>query len=122
MFDANQRGNQENLHAPLQGGGRALAAPVDTLVGNWAYVVMTSLAWNLKAWWTLWPTETPGRWCERYHAEKATVLGMEFKTFVNAFLRMPCQIVRAGRRLIYRLLSGNPWQSLFFRTLSQLRC
>ena len=47
---------------------------------------------------------------------------MEFKTFVNAFIRMPCQLVRAGRRLIYRLLSWNPWQRLFFRTLEQLRC
>jgi hypothetical protein len=47
---------------------------------------------------------------------------MEFKAFANAFLRMPCQIVRTGRRLIYRLLSWNPWQSLFFRTLEHLRC
>lgn len=122
VFDANQRCNQENLHAQLKGGVCALTAPVDTLISNWAYMVMTSLAWNLKAWWALWPSETPGRWCERYRAEKATVLGMEFKTFVNAFMRMPCQIVRTGRRLIYRLLSWNPWQSLFFRTLSQLRC
>ena len=38
------------------------------------------------------------------------MLGMEFKTFVNAFMRLPCQIIRAGRRLIYRLLSWNPWQ------------
>ena len=30
-------------------------APVDTLVSNWAYMVMTALAWNLKAWWALWP-------------------------------------------------------------------
>jgi hypothetical protein len=27
---------------------------------------------------------------------------MEFKTFVNAFMRLPYQIVRAGRQLIYR--------------------
>jgi hypothetical protein len=122
VFDANQRCNQENLHAQLKGGVCALTTPVDTLISNWAYMVMTSLAWSLKAWWALWPSETPGRWGDRYHSEKATVLGMEFKTFVNAFLRMPCQIIRTGRRLIYRLLSWNPWQSLFFRTLSQLRC
>ena len=47
---------------------------------------------------------------------------MEFKTFVAAFVRMPCQIVRSGRKLIYRLLSWNPWQPLFFRTFAQLRC
>jgi hypothetical protein len=122
VFDANQRCNQENLHAQLKSGVRALTAPVDTLESNWAYMVMTALAWNLKAWWALWPVETPGRWQEQQRQQKATVLGMEFKTFKSAFLRLPCQIVRSGRRLIYRLLSWNPWQPLFFRTFAQLRC
>ena len=122
VFDANQRCNQENLLAQLKGGVGALQAPVDTLESNWAYMVMTALAWNLKAWWALWPTETPGRWQERQRREKTTVLGMEFKTFVNAFLRLPCQIVRTGRQLIYRFLSWNPWQATFFRTVTQLRC
>jgi hypothetical protein len=122
VFDANQRCNQENLLAQLKGGVCALQAPVDTLESNWAYMAMTALAWNLKAWWALWPTETPGRWQERQRGDKATVLGMEFKTFVNAFLRLPCQIVRTGRQLIYRFLSWNPWQPIFFRTVTQLRC
>ncbi len=39
--------------AQLKGSVRALHAPVDNLVSNWAYMVMTSLAWNLKAWWAL---------------------------------------------------------------------
>jgi hypothetical protein len=122
VFSANQRCNQENLHAQLQGGVRALTAPVDNLESNWAYMVMTALAWNLKAWWALWPTESPGRWQQRHRQEKDTVLRMEFKTFVNAFLRLPCQIIQAGRRLMYRLMSWNPWQTLFFRTFAQLRC
>jgi hypothetical protein len=122
VFEANDRCNQENLHAQLKGGVRALQAPVDNLESNWAYMVMVALAWNLKAWWTLWPTIPPGRWAERHQQEQATVLRMEFKTFVNAFLRLPCQIIRTGRRLIYRLLSWNPWNALFFRVLDQLRC
>jgi hypothetical protein len=122
VFDANQRCNQENLHAQLKSGVGALTAPVDTLESNWAYMVMTALAWNLKAWWALWPTETPGRWQEQQHRDKATVLGMEFKAFKNAFVRLPCQVVQSGRRLIYRMLSWNPWQALFFRTFAQLRC
>ncbi len=95
---------------------------MDNLESNWAYMVMTALAWNLKAWYALWPPESPGRWAERHRHEKETLLRMEFKTFVNAFLRQPCQIIRAGRRLIYRLLSWNPWQPVFFRTFAHLRC
>jgi hypothetical protein len=121
VFEANQRCNQENLHAQLKGGVRALTAPVDNLESNWAYMVMTALAWNLKAWFALWPTAGPGRHIERHHEEKQTMLGMEFKTFINAFVRLPCQIVKTGRRLIYRVLSWNPWQRTFFRTIAQLR-
>ena len=122
VFLANDRCDQENLNAQLKGGVRSLQAPVDNLVSNWAYMVMVALAWNLKAWFALWPPETPGRWAERHRAEKRTVLRMEFKTFVNALVRLPCQIVRSGRRLIYRLLSWNPWQRILFRVVGHLRC
>jgi Transposase DDE domain group 1 len=122
VFRANDRCNQENLHAQLKHGVCALQAPVDNLVSNWAYMVMTALAWNLKAWLALQLPEQPGRWVERHRWEKQTVLTMEFKTFVNAFLRLPCQIIRTSRRLVYRLLSWNPWQPVFFRMLDVLRC
>ena len=122
VFQANDRCNQENLHAQLKHGVCALQAPVDTLVSNWAYMVMTALAWNLKAWLALQLPEQPGRWAERHRTEKHTVLTMEFKTFVNAFLRLPCQIIRTSRRLVYRLLSWNAWQPVFFRMLDVLRC
>jgi hypothetical protein len=122
VFVANDRCNQENLHAQLKHGVCALQAPVDSLVSNWAYMVMTALAWNLKAWLALQLAEQPGRWAERHRGDKQTVLAMEFKTFVNAFLRLPCQIIRTSRRLVYRLLSWNPWQPIFFRMLDVLRC
>ena len=76
----------------------------------------------LKAWLALQLPEQPGRWAERHRWEKQTVLTMEFKTFVNAFLRLPCQIIRTSHRLVYRLLSWNPWQPIFFRMLDVLRC
>jgi DDE family transposase len=122
VFSANDRCNQENLHAQLKHGVCALYAPVDSLVSNWAYMVMTALAWNLKAWLALQLPEQPGRWAERHREEKQRVLTMEFKTFVNALVRMPCQIIRTSRRLVYRLLSWNPWQPVFFRLLDALRC
>ena len=35
VFEANQRCNQENLHAQLKGGVRALQAPLDNLEITW---------------------------------------------------------------------------------------
>ncbi len=122
VFSANDRCDQENVLAQLGGGVRALRAPVDNLESNWAFMVMTALAWNLKAWWALMLPELPGRYQEKHRAEKRWVLRLEFKTFVNAFVRLPCQIVRGGRQLIYRLLGWNPHQPIFFRLVDVLRC
>jgi hypothetical protein len=122
VFAANDRCDQENLLAQLRGGVRALTAPVDNLESNWAYMVMTALAWNLKSWWALTLPEEPGRWQAKYRADKLWVLGIEFKTFVNAFVRLACQLVRTGRKLVYRLLAWNPYQPIFFRLVSVLRC
>jgi Transposase DDE domain group 1 len=122
VFSANDRCNQENLIAQLKGGVRALRAPVDTLTSNWAYMVMTSLAWNLKAWWALTLPDPPGRWQAQHRADKQWVLKLEFRTFLNAFVLLPCQIVKTGRKLVYRLLSWNPHLSIFFRLIQRLQC
>jgi len=122
VFGANDRCHQENLLAQLHSGVRALRAPVDNLESNWAYMVMTALAWDLKAWWALLLPAAPGRWQEKHQAEKRWVLGLEFKTFVNAFVRLPCQIVRTAGRLVYRLLSWNPHLPIFFRLMARLNC
>ena len=116
---ANDRCNQENLIKQLKSGARALQVPVDNLLSNWAYMVMASLAWTLKAWFALLLPER-GRWKEKHGDQKATVLGMGFKRFVNAFVRVPCQVVRSGGRLVYRLLAWNPWQSVFLRGVDAL--
>ena len=121
VFEANDRCDQENLLAQLHGGVRALSAPVNTLESNWAWMVMTALAWTLKAWWALLLPESPGRWHPRHRDEKRRVLGMEFKTFVNAFVLIPCQVIRTGRRVVLRLLGWNPHLSIFFRLLGRLR-
>jgi hypothetical protein len=118
---ANDRGNQENLIEQLKNGARAMRMPVDNLVSNWAYMVMASLAWSLKAWFGLLLPEE-GRWQKKHRQEKTAVLRMEFKRFVNAFVRVPCQVVRTGRRLVYRLLAWNPWQAVFLRGVEALAC
>jgi hypothetical protein len=118
---ANGRCNQENVIQQIQAGVPALKAPLDTLVSNWAYMVLTSLAWNLKAWAALSLPET-GPCAEKYRADKLWLLGIEFKTFINAMIAIPCQIVRQARRLVYRVLAYNPHQPIFFRLLDVLRC
>ncbi len=122
VFLANQRCDQENLIGQLKSGVRSLRAPLDSLNSNWAYMVMTSLSWNLKSWWALMLPEQPGRWAKRHKEQKRRVLKMQFQTFLNAFVHIPCQIVRTGRRLIYRVLNWNPWQAVFFRLVDVLRC
>jgi hypothetical protein len=119
VFLANDRCDQENLIAQLKGGVKALTMPVDDLVSNWAYMVMASLAWGLKAWAALLLPEHP-RWAGKHRAEKRSLLRMEFSTFCVAMIQVPCQIVRTARRTVYRLLSWNPWQGVFLRLVERL--
>jgi hypothetical protein len=122
VFAANDRCDQENVLSQLHSGCHALRAPVDDLLSNWAYMVMTALAWNLKAWWALQLPVAGGRHQESQRQEKQWVLRLEFKAFVQAFVRLPCQLVRTGRRLVYRILAWNPHQRIFFRLVTVLRC
>jgi Transposase DDE domain group 1 len=119
VLAANGRCNQENLIAQLKGGVHALTTPVDDLMSNWAYMVMASLAWSLKAWAALLVPELP-RHASKHRAEKQALLRMEFRTFRAAILELPCQVIRGGRRLVYRLLSWNPWQGVFLRLAERL--
>jgi hypothetical protein len=119
VFDANQRCNQENLNAQLNSVG-AFKMPVDNLVSNWAYMVMASLAWTLKVWFALL-LPTKGRWRKKRQAEKEVVLRMELRTFLHAFMHLPVQIFRQGRKIVYRVLAWSRWLAVFFRGWDHLR-
>ena len=117
--EANQRCNQENLLDQLKNGVRALHAPLNTFEANWAYMVIASLAWSLKAWATLLLPVSP-RWRDKHLADRERVLRMEFRTFVQRFILVPAQILHSGRRLIYRLLAWRPDLPILFRLLDAL--
>lgn len=120
VHEARQRCNQENLIAQLKGGGvRALHAPVNTLNANWAYMVMAALAWNLKAWTALLLPVHP-LWRQIHLEQRRRLLSMDFRTFVGAVIHIPCQIIKAARRIRYRLLAWNPWQFAVFRLADAL--
>ena len=109
---ANGRCDQENVIEQLKNGVNAMRVPVDNLLSNWAYTVMTALAWNLKAWFSmLLPNRKRG----------TQLLEKEFRYFLNVIVRIPCQIIWKGRRIIYRVLGYNPWLSDFFSTWERIR-
>jgi hypothetical protein len=111
VFFCNERCNQENLIEQLKNGLNALRMPVRDLVSNWAYMVMAALAWTLKAWFALHA---------RLKADRVELLKMEFRRFLNHLVRMPCQIVKTGRRIVYRVLGYNAWTRTFLRTFDRI--
>lgn len=117
--EANDRCDQENLISQLKSGVRALHAPVNTLNANWAYMIMAALAWSLKAWAALSLRIDP-RWRAQHEADREVLLRMDFRTFYNGLIALPCQIVRSARRIEYRLLAWSPWARLVFRLQDSL--
>jgi hypothetical protein len=105
VFHANDRCDQENTISQLHACG-ALAAPLDNLTSNWAYMVIASLAWTLKCWCGLC-IKPQGHKTEKdkQSETKRRLIRMEFHTFRQTIIQIPAQIVRTARRLIYRLLS-----------------
>ena len=112
--EANDRCNQENIIEQLKNAARALRAPLNTLEANWAYMVIASLAWTLKVWCALVLPVSPRR-RERHEADRERVLRMDLRSFVQRLILIPAQIVRTGRRLIYKLLAWRPELPILLR-------
>jgi hypothetical protein len=112
VWFCNERCNQENLIEQLKNGLHALRTPVDSLVSNWSYMVMASLAWTLKAWFAL---------LVRKREQRDQLLAMEFRRFLNGLIRIPVQIITGGRRIVYRILGYNQWIHTFMRTFDRVR-
>lgn len=109
---ANGRCDQENVIGQLKSGINALRMPAGDLLANWAYMVIAALAWNLKAWYGLLTPDA---------AAGQQIVRMEFKRFRLHFIQLPCQIVRTGRRLVYRILTYNEHLKTFFATLVSIK-
>lgn len=113
--ESNQRCDQENIISQLKQMG-ALSAPLHTLTSNWAYMVMATLAWNLKCWLALSLQESgPPQATAKRRAEQHRLLRMDFNTFRQTMIMIPTQIIRSARRLIYRLLAWSPSLETLFR-------
>ena len=109
---ANERCEQENVIEQLKNGVNAMRMPVDDLISNCAYMVMSALAWNLKSWYgLLMPNRQRG----------LELVRMEFRRFLHAIVLLPAQIVRSGRKIIYRIMGYNSWLKDFFAAWENLR-
>lgn len=92
------RADHENDIEQLKHGIKCMTSPVNTLTSNWAYMVIASLAWDLKAWYgLLMPNRRLG----------LEVVRMEFKRFLNSFVQIPCLIIASGRKIRYRFIGYN---------------
>ena len=112
---SNDRCDQENHIEQVKNGVEALRCPTGDLLSNWAYMIIATLAWNLKAWYgLLMPNRTLG-W---------QVVRMEFKRFLSTWIHIPAQVLRTERRRVIRLLKIT-WNTLAllatFDAIKQIR-
>ena len=98
VYFANARCDHENDIEQLKNGVGAMQMPSDGLVSNWAYMVIASLAWDLKAWYGLLSSNKQ---------LGGQIIRMEFKRFINTFIMIPCLVIKTGRRICYRLVGYN---------------
>lgn len=105
VFAANDRCDQENTISQMKACG-GLAAPLDNLVSNGAYMAIASLAWSLKVWSGLLVRPRGSSKAKMAEAEiKRRLIRMDFKTYCQTLMQVPAQIIRRSRQLVYRLLS-----------------
>jgi hypothetical protein len=119
VAEGHERCDQENIIEQLKNGARALHAPLNTLEANWAYMVIASLAWTIKAWFALLLPVSP-RWRERHEHDQQLVLRMDFRSFLQQLILIPAQIICRARQLIFRLLAWRPRLPILFRLLDAL--
>lgn len=112
VFQANARCHQENLIEQLKNGVRAMRMPSNSLDSNWAWLVIATMAWNMKSWLSIvLPRGKHTRELRR----------MEFRRFLNSVMLVPCQVVKSSRRLVLRILTWTRWAHVLLDGLDFFR-
>lgn len=99
VYCANQRCDQENVIEQLKNGVGALRVPLYDLVSNWAYMVIATLAWNLKSWFAM---------MLHRKADRREYIAMEFRRFIHAIILIPAKVSRRARQITIRLIGYQP--------------
>ena len=88
-----RRCNKENMIERLKNEDNAMRMPVDDLLSDWAYMVMTCLAWNGKAWFGLLLPDARG--------SAGELIGREFHPVKPAIILYAARLERTDRRDVY---------------------
>jgi hypothetical protein len=105
VFCANERCDQENVIEQLKNGVSALRVPMYDLVSNWAYMVIATLAWNIKSWFAM---------MMHRQRDRREYVAMEFPRFIHSIILMPARVVRRARSIVIRLIGYQPALDRFF--------
>jgi len=105
VFCANERCDQENVIEQLKNGVNALRVPMYDLVSNWAYMVIATLAWNIKSWFAL---------MMHRQRDRREYVAMEFPRFIHSVVLIPARVVRRARSIVIRLIGYQPALDRFF--------
>jgi len=96
---ANERCDQENIIGQLKSGVNALRVPLYDLVSNWAYMLIATLAWNLKSWFAM---------MMHRKADRRDYIRMEFRRFLHGIILIPAMVSRRARTITIRLIGYQP--------------
>jgi hypothetical protein len=99
VYCANERCDQENVIEQVKNGVNAMRLPVYDLLSNWAYMVMATLAWNIKSWFAM---------MMHLKHDRETYIHMEFRRFINSIILIPCRVVRRARTIVVRIIGYQP--------------
>ena len=106
------RCNHENKIEQLDNGIHALKMPAAEFMANWAYMVICSLAWNIKSWLGLLMVD---------NVKGEELIRAEFKSFQNKIIQIPCQVLTTGRKIIFRYLNYNSWVESSYATFIKIK-
>ena len=99
VYCANERCDQENVIEQLKNGVNAMRLPLYDLVSNWAYMVIATLAWNIKSWFAM---------MMHLKHDRDAYIRMEFRRFINSIVLIPCRVVRRARSIVVRIIGYQP--------------
>ena len=128
--NSNDRCNQENTIGDVKKGVNSFYLPMNTFESNWVWMVCTTLAWSVKAWYALFlniqekKTVSDNKiifWPEK--SKKATtselILKMEFKKFLNNFIRLRSKMLISVKKVYYQIVDYNEYLFSFVSLFSR---